>query len=59
LTRITRKRAVLGIAAMLASFAAVAPVSADASCHEVITDGGCVEQAACAVGDRLGFQCVD
>ena len=57
---ITRKRAVLGItAAALTSMAAFAPAPASASCTKPVDPIDCVEQPICAVGYKLGFQCVD
>ncbi len=56
--KVGRKRAILGIAGLLASFAAFVPSNASASCHEVIDDGGCIEQALCAPGRLLGAECV-
>ena len=56
--KIDRKGAVLGIAGVLASFAAFLPSDASASCREVIEDGGCIEQVLCAPGRVLGWDCV-
>ena len=56
--KIGKKRAILGIAGLLASLAAVAPSTASASCREVIEDGGCIEHVLCAPGKLLGADCV-
>jgi hypothetical protein len=60
--RITRTRALLGITgAMLVSAAAALPAPASATCTKPIDDDTirCVEAPICAVGYKLGFQCVD
>ena len=51
--KVDRKRAVLGIAGVLASFAAFVPSNASASCREVIEDGGCIETVVCAAVNRV------
>lgn len=57
---LTPTRAVLGLAATtLVSLAAIAPAPASASCSKPIDPIGCVEGPVCAVGSKLGLQCVD
>ena len=57
---LTKKRAILGLAATtLVSMAAITPAPASASCHKPVDPIGCVEGPVCAVGYKLGFQCVD
>ena len=52
--KVGKKRAILGIAGLLASFAAFVPTNASASCHEVIDDGGCIETTLCKAAARAG-----
>ena len=53
-----KKRAILGIAGVLASLATFVPSTASASCHEVIEDGGCIENTLCAPGRLIGAECI-
>lgn len=46
-------------AAVLGVFNLVSVTPASASCHEVIEDGGCIENWLCPIGDRFGWQCIE
>lgn len=56
--KIGKKRAILGVAGLLASFAAFVPTNASASCHEVIQDGGCIENTICSALRPLNPDCI-
>jgi hypothetical protein len=56
--KIGKRRAILGIAGLLASFAAFVPSTASASCTVIIEDGGCIENAICAAFRPLNPDCI-